>query len=161
MSRNLIIFDLDETLVHASTVELSRAADFECPPYFVYVRPYVRDLLTAVAPFYDMAVWSSASKEYVRVVVDQIFGTAFEVKFAWTVERCTQRVDVRTNSYVYVKDLRKVQGQGYAVSQITILDDSPEKIVRQPRNHMKLSPYLGQDGDVELLRISTILLGRI
>lgn len=160
MSRNLLIFDLDETLVHASPSILTRGADFECPPYFVYIRPYVRELLAAVEQFYDFAVWSSSSRVYVDTVVSQIFGTAFELKFAWSVERCVQRVDARSNSYVYIKDLRKVQSQGYTVPQITILDDSSEKIARQPKNHVKLAPYLGQEGDQELMHISRTLVAR-
>lgn len=160
MPPNLLIFDLDETLVHATPLALARQADLECPPYFVYTRPYVRELLFAVSPFYDFAVWSSSSRDYVDLVVNTIFGNDFHLKFAWAVDRCIQRVDVRSNSYVYIKDLRKVQSQGYEVSQITILDDSPEKIARQPKNHVSLSPYLGQIEDVELVRIREVLLKR-
>jgi RNA polymerase II subunit A small phosphatase-like protein len=160
MSRNLLIFDLDETLVHAVPLALSRAADFEFPPYFVYIRPYVKQLLSAVAPFYDFAVWSSSSRVYVDLVVAHIFGAEFEVKFSWSVERCIQRVDTHSNGYVYIKDLRKVQSLGYDVSQITILDDSPEKIARQPRNHLKIAPYLGEDGDQELIQICERLVAR-
>jgi RNA polymerase II subunit A small phosphatase-like protein len=160
MPRNLLIFDLDETLVHAAPSTLSRVADFECPPYFVYTRPHVKQMLSAVAPFYDFAVWSSSSRAYVDLVVAKIFGGEFEVKFSWSVERCIQRVDTHSNGYVYIKDLRKVQSEGYDVSQITILDDSPEKIARQPRNHLKIAPYLGQDGDRELIQICELLLAR-
>lgn len=160
MPPNLLIFDLDETLVHATAYALSRSADFECPPYFVYTRPYVREMLLAVAPFYDFAVWSSASKDYVDFVVAMIFENDFPLKFAWAVDKCIQRVDVRSNSYVYIKDLRKVQSHGYELSQITILDDSSEKIARQPKNHLNLSPFLGQVEDFELLRIRDVLLKR-
>lgn len=160
MPRNLLIFDLDETLVHATPFVLARAADFECSPLFIYTRPHVKQLLAAVAPFYDLAVWSSSSRAYVDLVVAQVFGAQFEVKFSWSVERCIQRVDTRSNGYVYIKDLRKVHSQGYDLSQITMLDDSPEKIARQPRNHLRVTPYLGQDEDQELKRICEILLMR-
>lgn len=161
MTRNLLIFDLDETLVHATTDKLERAADFEYSPYFVYKRPFLLELLTATKPFYDFAVWSSSSQEYVDAVVEEIFGIEFDVKFSWAVERCVQRVDTRSNGYVYIKDLRRVQSQGYPVERITILDDSPETIARQPRNHLKLKPYFGLADDCELLTISEELLGRL
>lgn len=160
MTRKLLIFDLDETLVHASPVQLVQAADFICGPYFVYQRPYLQALLTAMQPLYDFAVWSSSSRAYVDAVVAQVFGSEFELKFAWSVERCVQRVDVRSNGYVYLKDLRKVQGQGYAVEEITMLDDSPEKIARQPRNHFRVKPYLGQLDDRELLLVAEALRRR-
>ncbi|WP_308920968.1 HAD family hydrolase [Janthinobacterium sp. J1-1] len=160
MTRKLLIFDLDETLVHASTAQLAQAADFACGPYLVYQRPYLHELLRAMQPYYDFAVWSSSSRAYVDAVVAQVFGSEFELKFAWSVERCVQRVDVQANGYVYIKDLRKVQGQGYAVEDITMLDDSPEKIARQPRNHFRVKPYLGQLDDRELLVVAEELLRR-
>jgi RNA polymerase II subunit A small phosphatase-like protein len=61
MARKLLIFDLDETLVHASSSQLAHASAFEHAPYFVYQRPFIRELLTATSPFYDFAVWSSSS----------------------------------------------------------------------------------------------------
>lgn len=160
LPRKLLIFDLDETLVHATPTVLGRVADFEFPPYFVYIRPHVHQLLAAMTSFYDFAVWSSSSRAYVDFVVAQLFGTKFKLEFVWSVERCIQRVDTRSNGYVYIKDLRKVQSQGYDVSQITILDDSPEKIARQPNNHLRIAPYLGQDGDQELNRIRELLMTR-
>ena len=160
MTRKLVIFDLDETLVHATNSQLEHAPSFEQTPYFVYQRPFVRELLTATRPFYDFAVWSSSSREYVDAVVEKLFGAEFEVKFAWAVERCVQRVHAQSNSYVYIKDIRKVQSQGYPVDRITIVDDSPEKIARQPRNHLQIRPYLGQTDDRELLAIAEELIRR-
>ena len=160
MARKLAIFDLDETLVHATTVALERSADFQCPPYFVYRRPCIAELLTTVAPLYDIAVWSSSSQAYVDAVVALVFGKAFDVKFAWAEDRCVQRVDVRSHGYVYIKDLRKVQGQGYAVEDITMVDDSPEKVARQPRNHLQVKPYFGDVKDRELLVIADELVRR-
>lgn len=160
MAHKPLIFDLDETLVHASPVQLAQAADFICGPYFVYQRPYLQALLTATQPLYDFAVWSSSSRGYVDAVVAQVFGSEFGLKFAWAVERCVQRVNLQSNGYVYIKDLRKVQGQGYAVEDITMLDDSPEKIARQPRNHFRVKPYLGQLDDRELLLVAQELKRR-
>lgn len=151
--RQLIVFDLDETLVHASTADLDQAIAFTFPPYFVYQRPFVAEMLEELAADYDLAVWSSSSREYVDAVVAQVFGARYPVKFAWSVERCVQRVDIKSNSYVYIKDLRKIQGQGYTLDQITIVDDSPEKIARQQGNHVMIKPYLGDQKDRALLDI--------
>lgn len=159
MTSNLLIFDLDETLVHATTQQLGRTADFEYAPYFVYKRPFLFELLRTAEPLYDLAVWSSSSREYVDAVVAEIFA-GFDVKFSWAVERCIQRVDAQSNGYVYIKDLRRVQSHGYPVERITILDDSPEKIARQPRNHLRVKPYYGLDEDCELLAIAEELVVR-
>ena len=104
--RQLIVFDLDETLVHASLTDLGHPIAFAFPPYFVYQRPFVAEMLEQLAANYDLAVWSSSSREYVDAVVAQVFGNRYPVKFAWSVERCVQRVDIKSKSYVYIKDLR-------------------------------------------------------
>jgi carboxy-terminal domain RNA polymerase II polypeptide A small phosphatase len=106
---------------------------------------------------YDFAVWSSASAPYVSEVAAHLFGDRFRLKFISSVERCIQRVDIRSNGYGYIKHLRKVQGQGYGLDQITMLDDSPEKISRQPRNHLKVSPYFGNPNDNALADIAKVL----
>ena len=61
---------------------------------------------------------------------------------------------------LYIKDLRKVQGQGYAVLDTTMVDDSPEKVARQPRNHLQVKPYWGTVDDRDLLAITVELLRR-
>lgn len=68
-SIKLLIFDLDETLVHASTADLGRSADFICEPYLVYLRPHCIAILANLSIDYDLAIWSSASKDYVSSVV--------------------------------------------------------------------------------------------
>jgi RNA polymerase II subunit A small phosphatase-like protein len=155
MSRRLVIFDLDETLVHATDTRLPFEPDFEVPPFFVYQRPYVHELLSFAAQRFDLAVWSSSSAEYVAAVTAKLFGATYPLKFAWAVERCVQREDPRTNGYVYIKDLRKVQSQGYAVERITIVDDSHDKVKRQPRNHLHVKPFTGERTDAELLAIKS------
>jgi RNA polymerase II subunit A small phosphatase-like protein len=155
--RKLLIFDLDETLVCAREEPLSRPADFTFMSYHVYKRPFADALFAVAEQHYDFAVWSSASAPYVTEVAAHLFGDRFRLKFIWSVERCIQRVDIRSNGYVYIKDLRKVQGQGYGLDQITMLDDSPEKISRQPRNHLKVSPYFGSPNDNALADIAKVL----
>ncbi|MFC0350961.1 HAD family hydrolase [Undibacterium danionis] len=156
-TRRLVIFDLDETLVHATETKLSYEPDFVVEPYFVYLRPYVHELLSFTANRFDVAVWSSSSTKYVMEVTKQIFGEKYPLKFAWSVEKCVQKVDTKTNGYVYIKDLRKVQSQGYIVENITIVDDSPEKIVRQPRNHLLVKSYQGECDDVGLIAVRETL----
>ena len=158
MPRHLVIFDLDETLVHATQATLDRDPDFRFEDYGVFVRPHLKSMLEAISPTFDLAVWSSATKPYVDSVVQHLFGNAGELKFAWSVERCVQRVDAKSNGYVYIKDLRKVQGQGYVVEHILMVDDSPEKVARQPRNHVRVSPFMGEKNDITLLELPGVLM---
>jgi len=158
MPRRLVIFDLDETLVHAVETSLPIQHDFEVGPYLVHERPHLRELLAFAAERFDLAVWSSSSTEYVSAIVEHLFVPSHQLKFAWSVEKCVQREDPGSNGYIYIKDLRKVQGQGYTLDRITIVDDSPEKIKRQPRNHIQVKPYRGDPSDNELLAVRAALL---
>ena len=45
----LLILDLDETLIHASAIEVREEADFQVFDYFVYKRPGLADFLTTCA----------------------------------------------------------------------------------------------------------------
>ncbi|MDQ1832347.1 NIF family HAD-type phosphatase [Massilia scottii] len=63
--RRLLIFDLDETLVHASELPLAHPCDFEVAPYLLYQRPFARELIDFAAERFDLAVWSSSSAAYV------------------------------------------------------------------------------------------------
>ena len=154
--RRLLIFDLDETLVHASECELAHPCDFEVGPYLVYQRPFARELIDFAAARFDLAVWSSSSAAYVAAIVERLFA-GVPLRFAWSVERCVQRADARSNSYVYIKDLRKAQKFGYTLERITIIDDSPEKIARQPRCHLVVAPFFGAPDDVALLALRQAL----
>jgi RNA polymerase II subunit A small phosphatase-like protein len=54
---------------------------------------------------------------------------------------------------VYIKDLRKALKYGYAADEIIMIDDSPEKLQRQPARHLCLPAFTGDPLDTELLGI--------
>jgi RNA polymerase II subunit A small phosphatase-like protein len=149
----LIVFDLDETLVHATEVPLPHAHSFQVGPYFVYVRPFTSELIKFSASHFDVAVWSSSSERYVEAVTTELFGTTFPVVFSWAVSKCVQKVDPRSNGYVYIKDLRKALKHGYSTGEIIMIDDSFEKLQRQPARHLGLPAFTGDPLDNELLDV--------
>lgn len=149
----LIIFDLDETLVHATEVPLPYAHNFQVGPYFVYVRPFASELIKFTASQFNVAVWSSSSESYVQAVTSELFGTTFRLEFSWAISKCVQKVDPKSNGYVYIKDLRRALKHGYAADEIIVLDDSPEKLQRQPTRHLCLSAFTGDPSDTELLDV--------
>ena len=149
----LIVFDLDETLVHATEEPLPYAHTFQVGPYLVYERPFASELIKFCAAHFDVAVWSSSSELYVGTVTAELFGPTFPLAFSWAVSKCIQKADPRSNSYVYIKDLRKVMKHGYAPEEIIMIDDSPEKLQRQPTRHLCLSAFTGDQLDTELLGV--------
>jgi len=149
----LIVFDLDETLVHATEVPLPYTSTFQVGSYFVYVRPFASELIKFCASHFDIAVWSSSSERYVETVTAKLFGTAFPLVFSWAASKCIQKIDAKSNGYVYVKDLRKAMKHGYAVDEIIMIDDSPEKLQRQPTRHLCLPAFGGDPLDVALVEV--------
>jgi carboxy-terminal domain RNA polymerase II polypeptide A small phosphatase len=160
-NKTLIIFDLDETLVHATKTKFEYEPDFSVLPYFVYLRPEVETLLDYCSANFDLAVWSSSSEAYVKAVTDYIFGDRYSIKFAWSEKRCVQKIDLISGGYVYIKDLRKVRSQGYDLESIIMIDDSPEKIIRQPKNLLQISAFEGDQSDSELLTLIDRLKAKV
>jgi TFIIF-interacting CTD phosphatase-like protein len=68
----LLILDIDETVVYASTTRLDRPPDFEVAGYFVYRRPGLDEFLKFVSQHFQLAVWSSSGSDYARQIVEGI-----------------------------------------------------------------------------------------
>lgn len=79
-SQILLILDLDETLIFANEEPLGRSHDFVVGPYSVYRRPYLAQFLDSCSACFRLAVWSSASDDYVRAVVGRILPPGIELK---------------------------------------------------------------------------------
>lgn len=164
--RTLLILDLDETLIHASTTELHRPADLMLFGYHIYRRPHLAEFLTTVQSHFDLAVWSSASDDYVRAVVDQIFVDPSGLKFVWGRSRATLRAWFQDGvQYVnpddhhhYLKPLSKVRRAGWRLDRVLIVDDTPAKSVRNYGNAIYPTPYTGEDEDAELQLLTRYLL---
>lgn len=75
-----LIWDMDETLVHAQEKIQGSAPynnDFEITlrsghQYVVTVRPYMKEVLTNLASFYEMAIFTAADQEYADLILDQL-----------------------------------------------------------------------------------------
>jgi TFIIF-interacting CTD phosphatase-like protein len=148
--RHLLILDLDETLIYGTEAPLDRPCDFQVEPYFIYRRPHLPEFLDTVAEWYDLAVWSSASRAYVAEVVAGIFPQPQLLSFAWASYRCTQRFHPELREYYWVKDLKKVRRAGYPLERVLVLDDSPQKLERQYGNLLRIGPFTGNPTDTEL-----------
>lgn len=162
----LLILDLDETLVHARETPLGRPADFILFRYHIYRRPHLEVFLRACAESFDLAVWSSASDDYVNAVTSAIFPSPEKLHFVWGRSRATLRRsmvdDFGYSSYelghmAYLKPLQKVARKGWDLKKVLIVDDSPEKSVRNYGNVIHPTPYEGDENDDELLHLLAYL----
>jgi RNA polymerase II subunit A small phosphatase-like protein len=164
----LLILDLDETLIHASEGPLDRPADFRVFGYYVYKRPHLDAFLRECSRHFALAVWSSASDDYVEAVVQRIIPPEIPLQFVWGRSRCTYCFDAAAfesgghadahSHYNYLKVLKKVKKRGYSLRRVLIVDDTPHKAGRNYGNAIYPREYLGDALDDELPQLLRYLL---
>lgn len=110
--RGLLVLDLDECLIYGSETELHRPADFRLGRFHIYIRPGLAEFLNELGEVYSLAIWSSATADYVRGIATHIRPVSAEWVFVWARERCTPSRNPETMEPVYIKDLKKVRRLG-------------------------------------------------
>ena len=167
-NKTLLILDIDETLIHATTEELDRKADFRIYDYHVYKRPFLSAFLDQVKDDFLLAIWSSASDDYVEEIVKRIIPSEIELEFVWGRSRCTYQRKNRLyesrfystnprNHYHYVKILKKLKRKDYQIERILIVDDTPHKAKYNYGNAIYPKEYLGEEQDEELILLAKYL----
>lgn len=164
----LLILDLDETLIHASSTELDRPADFHLFDYHIYLRPHLEEFLINCSEHFKLAIWSSASDDYVAEVTKRIVPSSIPLDFIWGRSRCTYcfhnaafeesgYTDYHSH-YDYVKVLKKLRRYGYDLNKVLIVDDTPAKSKRNYGNAIYPQEYRGQPQDTELTSLLAYLI---
>lgn len=143
----LLILDLDETLIYSSEERLAIPHDFIVGPFFVHQRPGLERFVVGCAGLFQLAVWSSASADYVSAIVQHIFPPTTEPIFVWSRERCQQRLDPELREEYFLKDLKKVKRAGFDLDRVLVIEDTPQKVQRNYGNAIYVAPFLGQPDD--------------
>jgi TFIIF-interacting CTD phosphatase-like protein len=66
-------------------------------------------------------------------------------------------MDHQQSEHGYVKNLKKVKARGEPLERVVMVDDSPEKLIHQYGNLVRISPFEGQADDHELLLLMDYL----
>lgn len=165
----LLILDIDETLIHASSKELIRKPDFEVFGYSIYKRPMLSEFIDKIKNHFLIAVWSSASDDYVEEIVKQIFDKSVKLEFVWGRSKCTYRRNIQVDEYGYfnsdpnshyhyIKPLKKLKRKGFELNRMLIVDDSPHKCQDNYGNAVYPKEFLGDKNDDELILLAEYLL---
>jgi TFIIF-interacting CTD phosphatase-like protein len=157
-ARPLLILDLDESLIFGTRDRLDRPFDAVLEPYAIYHRPGVAGFLDRVSTVYALAVWTSATHDYARVVVESVFPKDLELAFVWSRERCTWRRVLETQEEYWLKNLLKVRRLGFDLDRVLIVDDEPRKLERNYGNLVPIRPWIGDSGDQELSHLAGYLI---
>lgn len=154
----LLILDIDETLIYAANQPLDdQMYDFSFAGYFVYKRPFLAEFLEFCAQHFELALWTSSTEGYAKVIADQLFQPE-QLRFVWARKRCTVLFNGYDYSYVWLKNLRKVKNQGYKLQQVLVVDDSPEKHTKNYGNLIVVKPFFGDQQDQELRLLMSYLV---
>ncbi|KAF2003070.1 HAD-like protein [Amniculicola lignicola CBS 123094] len=159
-SRKLVILDLNGTLVFRDGGKRNK----------VVARPCLRPFMKYLFDNFSVMIWSSATPKNVSKTVDKLFDTTNISKLigVWSRDRfgLTQR-QYETKIQVY-KELtmvwadKEIQDQappgGWDQSNTILIDDTMEKAVAQPYNHVQLLEYTGsRDADWTLRSVAAYL----
>jgi TFIIF-interacting CTD phosphatase-like protein len=152
--RQLLILDLDETLIHAKAVEERHELpppDIQLPAYHIWRRPYLAAFIETLTGWFDIAVWTSSNKAYAEVVVPHLFPDPQQLRFVWTRMHCTQYIHPVYQHFSWRKNLDKVKRRfQIPLERVLMLDDSPEKLDRHYGNLLPILPFEGDMHDTEL-----------
>jgi len=154
----LLILDLDETLVHSKVENVDFVPDFELFDYKVIKRPYLAKFLTNCSKNFKIAIWSSASDDYVAEMVKQIIPDSIELEFVWGRSKATYRPTFELNEiryaanehFYYIKRLKKIKQIGYRLEKALIVDDTPHKSKENYGNAIYVKEFYGEPEDNEL-----------
>ena len=164
-NQKLIVFDLDETLIHATRNQLAIHEDFRYEDYFIYKRPGVDEFLIECQNLFNIALWSSAMDDYVHSVAKGILPSEINPVFIWGRSECWLKIakieDPETGwtrkEYQNIKPLEKIRRKGYKMSDLLIVDDSEYKVIDNPNNYLLINPFKGEQNDDELGKLLTFL----
>lgn len=150
MKDKLIILDLDETLIHATSNRLDIPEDFIFDKYFVYKRPFLDEFLTSLTSDFKLGIWSSADDEYVNHIVQTITPPEINFEVIWGRSRCSYRRDIEQDIFIYEKRLDKLKKRGFRMEKILIVDDTQEKSRTNYGNAIHIKEFNGDQSDEEL-----------
>ena len=165
--RKTLIFDMDETLIHAEILPKSstpiKDADFtitlkntndagEVEEYnvFVKMRPFYDDCIENLSKYYEIVVFTAGEQEYADAILDVLDPDGF------ISHRLYRQHCICVNSQYYVKDLRIIKDRD--LDQMVLVDNSVISFAYNLDNGVPCAEfYRWTENDEELLYLHSYL----
>ena len=153
----LVVLDLDETLIHACSEWIGHSHDFIAANSMVHIRPGTKEFLDRIFKYYDVAIWTASTGQYLGQVVEKLF-VNYKLEFIWDRTHCDIETD-RDGYDIFVKDISRLHQVGYR--NFVIIDDRPENIRPNSDTVIAVKPYYGSRDDMELLKLSNAIFNSV
>jgi RNA polymerase II subunit A small phosphatase-like protein len=149
--RILIVFDLDETLIHSTLSESDRPADFMFREHFVYVRPHLNTFFKKSNEHFDFGIWTNGGEVYTGEIIKKIIPSFIGLRFVWPRSMFINGVPQTLDTLREPKNLRRLIVNGYDPCRVLVIDDNPDESVIDYGISIEVQAYYGQPEDCELL----------
>ena len=147
-----LVLDMDETLIHfVNSLDESR---FEVMPeddLCFYSWPGLFQFLKEIKDYYEIVVFTAATKNYADWVLDQIdlFGNISH----WLYRNHTDAIDEEEERWI--KDLSKI---GRSLRKTIIVDNIAENYGKQEANGIHIRSWFNELEDTALFELKDILI---
>ena len=164
----LLIFDLDETLVHCvpyeqlefdidgnwiskSDLKLTLYSKEGIEDLYVNLRPFIRRSIISLKRHYQVILFTASTKDYADTIIN-----SFDPYYELFETRLYRESWMWTQDEVYIKDLRIFEDL-WNLKNIVIVDNSPHSFGLQLDNGYPITSYYNSKADKELLRLMEYL----
>ena len=141
-----LVLDMDETLIHFDQEKPLVEGDLLSN---VLKRPYLDKFLLALAPAYELVVFTSALQEYADPILDALDPLRTLFSYRLYRQHCVQK------GPQFLKDLATL---GRPLDRCLILDNLKENFSLQPENGVFVSTWTGDPDDHHLNDLLPLLL---
>ena len=140
-----LVLDITNTLINI------KYADPQGQILIPNLRPGIFSFLNSVKPLYELVAFSSETREFSDVILNEIEKNKKFFDFKLYKDHCT------LHKNRFVKDITKL---GRDIRKIIIVDDDENNFVLNKENGIKIKPFLGEENnnDTSLFELKKILI---